>query len=168
MERKRIIRVALIFVVMTTTVGCDQFTKHVVRQRLDADDRITFAGGHFTLMKVENTGAFLSLGNTLGEPTKFALLVFLPVMILTFAFWFVVTSLSLSKLRMIGLCWVIGGGVGNIYDRVAHGSVTDFMHIDFILFQTGIFNIADLSILTGVCILFVDSYITRSRLRSAS
>ena len=56
---------------------------------------------------------------------------------------------------------IVGGGFGNIYDRIVHGSVTDFMHINFIIFQTGVFNVADVSIMTGTFILLIQAYIKR-------
>ena len=57
----------------------------------------------------------------------------------------------------IALCFLIGGGIGNLYDRILHGSVTDFMHMDFYIFQTGVFNFADISIMIGIGILLVQS-----------
>ena len=50
----------------------------------------------------------------------------------------------------IGLCSVAGGGIGNIFDRVMYGSVTDFLYVRVGIFQTGIFNFADVSITAGV------------------
>ncbi|MCY1383789.1 Lipoprotein signal peptidase [compost metagenome] len=61
-----------------------------------------------------------------------------------------------------GICCLIGGGIGNVYDRIVYGSVTDFMHIDFVLFKTGIFNIADISIMTGVSIMFVHTFFKKT------
>jgi signal peptidase II len=58
----------------------------------------------------------------------------------------------------LALSFAIGGGIGNIYDRLVHGSVTDFMHINFGLFQTGIFNMADVSIMVGMFIFLAQSY----------
>ena len=57
----------------------------------------------------------------------------------------------------IGMCFLIGGGIGNIIDRLLYGSVTDFLHIDFGLFRTGIFNLADVSIMIGIGILIINS-----------
>ena len=57
----------------------------------------------------------------------------------------------------IGMCFLIGGGIGNIIDRLLYGSVTDFLHIDFGLFRTGIFNLADVSIMVGIGILIINS-----------
>jgi len=50
-----------------------------------------------------------------------------------------------------------GGGIGNVYDRIIYGSVTDFLHIDLGLFETGIFNMADVSITTGALILLANT-----------
>ena len=58
---------------------------------------------------------------------------------------------------LAGFCFVIGGGIGNVFDRIAYGSVTDFLHVKFGIFQTGIFNVADLSIMTGVVIILLQS-----------
>ena len=57
-----------------------------------------------------------------------------------------------------GICFLIGGGIGNIYDRIVYGSVTDFFHIDFVIFKTGIFNVADMSIMTGIGLLLLQSF----------
>ena len=61
----------------------------------------------------------------------------------------------------VALSFAIGGGIGNIYDRIIHGSVTDFMHIDFGFFETGIFNMADVSIMVGMLLFLVQSYLKK-------
>jgi signal peptidase II len=50
----------------------------------------------------------------------------------------------------IAFAFVIGGGIGNLWDRVAYGSVTDFFQIKIGFFKTGIFNMADVSVSCGV------------------
>jgi signal peptidase II len=74
------------------------------------------------------------------------------------------TKKNLSNLTIIAICFIVGGGIGNIYDRLIYGSVTDFLHIDFIIFQTGIFNMADVSIMTGTFIVLFESYFKRTTL----
>ena len=50
---------------------------------------------------------------------------------------------------------IIGGGFGNVISRALNnGAVVDFVYIDFGLVSTGIFNIADIAIITGVMMLF--------------
>ena len=45
-----------------------------------------------------------------------------------------------------------------MYDRIIYGSVTDFLHIDFVIFQTGIFNLADVSIMAGMFLILIQSF----------
>jgi signal peptidase II len=66
----------------------------------------------------------------------------------------------MSNYKLVGIIFIIGGGVGNLYDRIIHGSVTDFMHIDFVIFQTGVFNVADMSIMAGMGLILLDAYLT--------
>jgi signal peptidase II len=161
MNIKRIIRTLIILVILASNIGCDQVSKHLIRQSVSEYEQISVIKNFVTLMKVENTGAFLSLGSSLPEPFKLILLSILPVVVLTLAFLFVLTQKDLSRLSVVAICFVIGGGVGNIYDRVMHGSVTDFLHIDFVLFQTGVFNMADVSVMLGMVFVLIDGYLKR-------
>jgi signal peptidase II len=62
---------------------------------------------------------------------------------------------------LIGLCFVVGGGVGNLFDRILYGSVTDFLYLKFGIFQTGIFNMADVSIMAGMSIILLQFFLKR-------
>ena len=59
----------------------------------------------------------------------------------------------MNLLLPIGFALIIGGGIGNLIDRIVHGSVTDFFQIRLGFFRTGIFNIADIAVTNGVFIL---------------
>ncbi len=82
----------------------------------------------------------------------------LPVLVMLWGLYLVIQKTNMSRLLVTGLCFVIGGGMGNLYDRIRFGSVTDFMHMNFGLFQTGIFNMADVSIMVGMAVIFIDIY----------
>jgi signal peptidase II len=112
-------------------------------------------------MKVENTGAFLSLGNSLSHPVRFVLLSIIPLLVLGYGLFFLLTNKHVSKVTLTGICFVLGGGLGNVFDRIVYGSVTDFLHIDFGIFQTGVFNLADVSIMTGMILIVFDYFKTR-------
>ncbi len=60
-----------------------------------------------------------------------------------------------------GIIFCIGGGVGNLYDRIIKGSVTDFVHLKFGPLQTGIFNAADVSIMIGLGLILLDTFLKR-------
>jgi signal peptidase II len=163
MESKKFLRIILILLILALNIGCDQVSKSIVRQKMDDFTYLRYFGNHITLSKVENTGAFLSLGDRLPHPVKIVLLNLLPLLVVVIGLVFILTKHNLDRVIAFGLILVIGGGIGNLYDRIMHGSVTDFMHINFVIFQTGIFNVADLSISTGVCIMLVQAYLTRSK-----
>ncbi len=149
-----------IFFVLASSIGCDQISKNYVRSTISLNEQFRFFGDHVMFTRVENSGAFLSLGDDLALPVKFFVLVLVPFLALLVGMYFLFVRSSLSRSTRIALSFVVGGGFGNIYDRYIYGSVTDFMHVDLGLVRTGIFNLADVSIMTGVVII-VASYILR-------
>lgn len=157
MQLKRILRTFIILMVLSSNIGCDQISKHIVRQRLEYNQEIGLIDNYLTLTKIENAGAFLSLGHTLPKPVKMLLLTILPMCLLGFAIFYLMTKMNLTHVTMLGISFIVGGGVGNIYDRLIYGSVTDFLQINFVVFQTGIFNMADVSIMTGICMIGFDA-----------
>lgn len=159
----KIIKAVLIVIVLVSNVGCDQMSKRIVRQRIGDQQEIRFLNDHLTLMKIENSGAFLSLGESLPLPIKLIILVIIPALLLAWAIIFILTRQNLSVKAFVGIGFIIGGGIGNLYDRVVHGSVTDFLHIDFGVFQTGIFNMADVSIMVGIGVVLLGLYERRKQ-----
>lgn len=153
-----ILRTVIIIAILALTVGCDQISKSIVQQRIDAYERISVVDNYVTLMRVENEGAFLSLGDSLPKTVRFILLSLFPLAVLGFGIGYLFMKKNISRSMLLGFAFVIGGGIGNLYDRLVHGSVTDFVHIDFVIFQTGIFNMADVSIMTGIAIVIIGSF----------
>jgi signal peptidase II len=149
MNRRNIIRVLIIFSVIILNIGCDQASKQIVRQKIADNATISVIKNHLTLTRVENSGAFLSLGNELQGAMRNTLLNGLPLLALVLGLGYIIYKRNLSPLVLLGICFIIGGGFGNLYDRLTYGSVTDFMHIRLFGLQTGVFNMADVSIMTG-------------------
>ncbi|MDT3402593.1 signal peptidase II [Mucilaginibacter terrae] len=162
MHKVKLIRSAIIAAIIFINIGCDQVSKNVVRHNVQYNEQISLIDGFFTLTKVENTGAFLSLGNELPHIAKMILLNIFPLLTMLAAIVFVIKYAKKSKLLLVGVCFIVGGGIGNLYDRVLHGSVTDFMHMNFGIFQTGVFNMADVSIMIGAFVCAYYSYFSRS------
>jgi len=158
MKIKKVLRTLIILTILSSNIGCDQISKNIVRQKVDYNEQISLINNFLTLTKIENTGAFLSLGQSLPQPIKILLLTILPLLVLGLAFIYLLIKKNLSNLTIMGICFIVGGGIGNIYDRLIYGSVTDFLHMDFVIFQTGIFNMADVSIMTGTFIVLFESY----------
>lgn len=153
MKPFNLIRISSILLIVLINIGCDQVSKSIVREKLDAHENIHFLDNHLMLTKVENSGAFLSAGDALPPLAKTLLLSVFPALILLTLMVWLFRQQDLSRGAVFGLSCVIGGGIGNVFDRIVHGSVTDFLYIHFDIFRTGIFNFADVSITSGVLFL---------------
>lgn len=141
--------------IVVVNIGCDQLSKNVVRNNINPAEPIYFLNNHLVLMNVENSGAFLSLGTSLSGPLKWLILSVLPVLALTASLLYLLFYRQVSVLFSVGLCFVIGGGIGNIADRILYGSVTDFLFFHTGIFRTGVFNLADMSIMLGACLMVI-------------
>jgi signal peptidase II len=150
-----------IYIILTIiiTIAIDQISKVIVRAYVVPSERSNIIGDYFTLHNVENVGAFLGMGSDLNPTLKFILLLILPIVVLGFVTIHIFKDKSLDNLSLFAFASIIGGGIANVFDRVAYGSVTDFFHIDLGgVFRTGIFNMADLSVTTGMIMLFFISF----------
>lgn len=149
----------MILFILILNFSCDQISKTIIRKSIAEYEIIPIIDGYFTLTMVENKGAFLSAGSSLPYFIRLILLTLLPIAFLTYGLWLIIQKKDMPQMLVIGWCFVIGGGIGNLYDRIIHGSVTDFLHLDLRLFQTGIFNMADVSIMTGMFIIILGQFL---------
>jgi signal peptidase II len=60
-------------------------------------------------------------------------------------------------LTTVALALVLGGALGNVHDRILYGSVVDFIEVHIFSYHWPDFNVADSSIVTGACLLLLDS-----------
>jgi signal peptidase II len=60
-------------------------------------------------------------------------------------------------LTTVALALVFAGALGNVHDRIAYGSVVDFIEVHIFAYHFPDFNIADSSVVTGACLLLLDS-----------
>ncbi|MBO9619674.1 MAG: signal peptidase II [Niabella sp.] len=154
--KNKIVRLLILLLIVAGNLSCDQVSKSVVREKIAYMQQVPVLGHFITLTRVENTGAFLSLGQTWPYLLKLILLIILPVATIIAVAIHILRKHTLPLLTIIALGFIIGGGIGNLYDRVLYGRVTDFVHMDFRLFQTGIFNMADVSVMTGTLLMLVE------------
>lgn len=148
-----------IFAVIIITIAIDQISKIIVRKYIDSHEVISIIGDYFSLHNVENTGAFLGMGSDLNPTLRLLLLLILPIAVLGFVLHYVLKDKSLDKWSLFAFASIIGGGIANVFDRIAFKSVTDFFYIRLTdILRTGIFNMADLSVTTGMIILLIVSF----------
>lgn len=156
MKVKRLIKMLFSVLIIFSNISCDQITKNKVRTEISTNETIQVINDNFILTHVENAGAAMSLGENLSPNLKIIVLQVLPLLVMIFLFIYIIKEKKMSKLSMIGISFIIGGGIGNIYDRILYDSVTDFMYIEFGAFHTGIFNMADVSVVIGVLLLLLN------------
>jgi signal peptidase II len=138
-------------------IVADQLTKALVRQMLPLHTSVPVVPGFLDLTHVRNTGAAFGILNTADFPFK---TVVIPV-IATAAL--VAVGVYLANLghhqlaARIGLALIIGGAAGNLLDRIATGSVVDFVDVYWRAYHFWAFNVADSAITIGVVIMILDT-----------
>jgi signal peptidase II len=144
------IRIVL-FVAVVITIGCDRVTKHVAERTLAGNGFRSFLSDTVRLQYAENTGGFLGLGGDLHPAARTALFeVATGIILLAIVAWAV--RLRLAGWALIGLALFVTGGACNWIDRVARGSVVDFLIVGIGPVRTGIFNVADVAIMVGAAV----------------
>lgn len=144
-----------ILALVLLNIGCDQLSKEVVRKNVDSREYIQLIDDHFILTNVENTGAMLGFGASFSPILKIVFLQIVPLLVLMVLLYRVLTKKTIGTWLVVAFAFVIGGGIGNLIDRIAYGSVTDFFQIRLGLLKTGIFNMADVAVTSGVLLILV-------------
>jgi signal peptidase II len=165
MISKKIVRTVLIIMIVFVNIGCDQVSKEVVRAKIPEGKVVEVLSNYFVLLKVENTGAFLGLGDQFTGVLGMVFLLGIPLALLLGMLAYVFLDEKMDRGTLIAISSIIGGGIANLYDRFIYGSVTDFMHIDLEFVRSGIFNAADLSITFGFLYIIVMGWLAPKAVR---
>lgn len=127
----------------------DQITKILVESYLIYP--IQIIPSFFLLSKVHNTGAAWGI---LSDNSVFLVLISAVALILLNRFLYFETNIT--KTSVLGYGLLMGGILGNLIDRLVHGYVIDFLSFTFGSYQFPVFNFADVGIVIGIGILFVE------------
>lgn len=131
-------------------------TKNIARQSLTGIEPIRMFNDTFRLQYAENPGAFLSFGANIPENIRYWLLTVVTGIFLVIMLCYLIQSRKINRANTIALSIILGGGFGNLIDRVFNdGRVIDFLNLGIGTFRTGIFNVADIAITLGVFYLAV-------------
>ncbi len=139
--------------VIAATVALDQLSKTTARALLEPNRRSSYLGDLLRLELVQNPGAFLSLGATLPPRIRGVVLTWGVLALVLGTAWVALVRPGARPVAL-GAALVAGGGLGNLWDRIAaNGFVTDFLNLGIGPLRTGVFNVADLAIVGGAVLL---------------
>lgn len=145
-------RTALLMLI-TLTIGCDRVTKHYA-STLVGEPGQSYLADTVRLEYAENAGGFLGLGEDWPPAVRTGLFTIGTglMLLLTIA---IAVRWTWSGPALVGLSLFVAGGASNLADRLARGSVIDFLNVGLGPLRTGIFNVADMAVLLGVIILAI-------------
>jgi signal peptidase II len=143
-------------------VAADLSTKWLVLRSMDLHQSIAVIPGFFRLTHVHNRGA--AFGLFADSPSEWRLLF---LIVFSVAALIVVSTLLWKSSHTlnttgVGLALILGGALGNLWDRVVHGYVVDFLDFHLGRFHWPAFNLADSAIVGGALLVLVEILFTRA------
>jgi len=139
-------------------IALDRITKQWVSHHIDEGSAITVIPHVFRISHVLNSGAAFSMFTDSPHPertrwmlTAFSILAAVVVFIVLLRVGRRITLTSLS------MALVLGGAIGNVWDRLRTGTVIDFLEVHIIHYHWPDFNVADSAIVIGGILLLLDS-----------
>lgn len=150
MRNFRVARTGWVAAMLLLLVAGDQLTKLLAVKYLSAGPPVSLFNDVLRFEYIENRGGFLGFLNGLPEDIRTILLTFCVAALLLAGLAFVVCSSRLSRSTLALVTLVLGGGIGNLIDRLVNaGGVIDFVSVGIGWLRTGIFNVADVYIFFG-------------------
>lgn len=150
-------QVGLLLGIAVAVLLLDQLTKQWIVEQYSygASDRIT---GFFNLVHVHNYGAAFSFLNNEGGWQRWGFSAFAMVVSAVIMVWIFRLSPQ-QKLEGCALAFILGGALGNLYDRVTLGYVIDFLDFHWSGWHFPAFNVADSGITLGAALIIVDGFL---------
>ena len=152
MAVRRIMRIYH-FLIAFIVLLLDRLTKRLVAKDISLHDSVTVIKRVFYITHVENRGAAFGIFNDSPSQWKIGLLVLFSIVALVIVsalLWKSSHSLTASA---IGLSLILGGAMGNLWDRLLNGRVVDFLLVYIGSYQWPAFNVADSAIVVGAGLL---------------
>jgi signal peptidase II len=144
------------FFLALLVVLLDRWTKRLVAARIAMYRHIQIIPGFFRLTHTENTGAAFSLFADSPSHWKTTLLIGFSVVAMVIVSVLLWRRSGVLTITGLALSLILGGAVGNLWDRVASGRVVDFLLFYFKQYQWPVFNLADSAIVVGAGLLVIE------------
>ena len=137
-------------------LALDRWTKVLIQTRFDLNESASVIDGFFNITYFRNTGVAFGIFSSISSPVKSLLLSAFTVLAALIVVIYSLRSPLRNRLLQVALSLILGGALGNLYDRVAYGYVVDFLEFFVRSYHWPSFNIADSAISTGVVLLALE------------
>ena len=151
-------KIALVLALASGVVLADLVTKAMFERAFYGQPTLHLLGDTVRVGFVLNTGVFLSLGHALSPAMRFWLFVVGVGAVLTTLLALTLKDQRFRTAEVAAVAAIVGGGIGNLVDRVQLGAVRDFLNVGIGSLRTGIFNVADMAITCGALWLLLSSF----------
>lgn len=141
----------------------DRWSKWLVEKSLDFESVNVVIPGFFNIVRAGNTGVAFSMfaeGSGKWHTPALITLSLGAIAVLAMMLWKIH---RMDRISAIALSLVFGGAIGNVYDRVAAGAVTDFLDFYVGTYHWYTFNVADVAICTGAGLLLLSMFLSRGQ-----
>ena len=136
--------------IVVFVVLADWLTKFLVLNRVALYERVAVVDGWLYFVRLQNRGIAFGILNDAGSAWRTPILLAVAGLLVMMLIRIARTVADRRASR--GFALVIGGAIGNLVDRAAHGGVTDFVLVSFFPY---VFNVADAALVIGACILSI-------------
>jgi len=136
-------------------VLADRLTKIWIVDSIAYGAEIKVIDGFFSIVHFRNPGAAFGMASGLASPWREALLISVAVLAIVMLANLVRMSSSHEWMLRCAAASIIGGAIGNLYDRIAYGEVVDFLYFYRGEWYWPAFNVADSCISVGAVLLVV-------------
>jgi signal peptidase II len=150
------------FLIAFAVLLLDRYTKRLVATHITPGDSITVLRRVFYITHVENSGAAFGIFNDSPSHWKIALLVTFSIAALVIVSALLWRSSHAMTTSAIGLSLILGGALGNLWDRLLSGRVVDFLLVYLGSYQWPAFNVADSAIVVGAGLLVFEILFAQS------
>ena len=148
-------KLSIIFITLGLNYLLDRIAKILVISFLPRNEIYSYFYNTIVIRYAENSGAFLSMGNNWPLFIKLFTFIIIPILVFIFVIGYCVKK-DLPLTALLCLMSIVGGGMGNIQDRIFNnGFVVDFLNFGIGNIRTGILNIGDMSVTFGAIILMI-------------
>ncbi len=142
-------KVASLLAIASAIVLADLATKAIFERAFYGQPTLHLLGDTVRVGFVFNSGVFLSLGHALSPALRFWLFVVGVGAVLAALLVLTLKDGRFRRPEVFAVAAIVGGGIGNLIDRVHLGAVRDFLNLGIGPVRTGIFNVADMAITFG-------------------